>query len=164
MGDWSGTLWLPAALQKPTATQFITIRDAVAALTDARGAYTPTVRFGTTAWTLGNATVACFYLRSGKMVAARGRITIGSTTSFNGGTGNMTISLPVNAVSASSGVLIGGMYLFDAAPSVRIHQAWLNSVDRIQALDANGGGATNTSPWTWATGDFIDWSLVYEAA
>jgi len=165
MGDWSGTLWTPAALQKPTATQLTTLRDAVAALTDAWGAYTPTVRYGTTAWTLGNAVVACAYSRSGKLVHARGRVTIGSTTNFNAGTGALTVSLPVNAASAASGVLVGPAYLNDvSAPAVNAWHAWLSATDRIQFLSDSGAGSSNTSPWTWTTSDVFDWNIQYEGA
>lgn len=126
-------------------------------------AYTPAM----TQWTLGNGTLTGRTAQHGKTVHFSLRLTIGSTTS-SGGSGIMTLSLPVAAEMGSSTTAfppIGWASLRDvSAPAQRQWMACLNSTSTFLMADDSLTPVQGTTPWTWATGDLIVVNGSYEAA
>lgn len=129
------------------------IADASAALVTG-SSYTP---YSPT-WTLltvGNGSVNARYGRVGKMIHYVGRLTWGTTTSA---TGIFYPSLPVAAQDAT--INAGSVWTFDSSATL-----WSFGVLVPNSYFICGSARANaTVPWTWATGDIIDWSVLYEAA
>lgn len=119
-------------------------------------AYTPTLSGGWLA--TGNASLGCRYVQIGKTIIVYISITNGSSTTYQAG--NMTISLPVTTQSFGA---IGNVYFEDAGISgyQGIFLPATNSTVILRTI-ANGT-VTNTVPFTWASGDFIQGILMYEA-
>jgi hypothetical protein len=131
-------------------------------------AYTPTF----TNLTVGNGTLAAQYCRVNNFVHAFGSLTFGSTTAF---TGTAFFTLPVSTVAIEMGAL--GMVL-----------GWVtytNTSGSTTKGNLNGIGGASTAvfwvattsgsyegqavpsatvPFTWATGDKIQWNITYKAA
>lgn len=131
--------------------------DAYENLTGVWTSYTPTWTATGTAPSLGNGTIVGSYIQVGKLVIYRGRLDMGSTTTF--GTGTWNFSIPVAFASNAS---VGVSFLSDATgiayPAVA---AFFGS---NLFLIATGGNVTNTNPFTWATSDNLAWTATYEAA
>ena len=120
-------------------------------------------------WTLGNGTVNARYTQINKFVHYWGTITIGSTTSV--GT-YAAISLPVNANATAPANSFRGTTYYDqpgvqnsvggiglSSAAVAYFQAWVASGSYSSVV-----GLGSAVPFTWATGDSIFWSFMYEAA
>lgn len=129
--------------------------------------FTPTY----TNFTIGNGTQEYVYARIGKIVVVRGRTTLGSTSSV---TGQWDFTLPVNAVAGYGTANLGpiGMFnAYDASASVlafgtviRVGTGTVRFVcHNTSGTYATNSDATGTVPFTWASGDFIQVKLVYEA-
>ena len=115
-------------------------------------------------WSLGNGTIAAAYQKTGSICIYAGRVTFGSTTSF---TGSVRVGVPFTPKTQSA---IGSAILVDGST----YYHGLCYVDN--AIDANlmgiirSGGASSaayvgsTTPFTWATGDYFQWSITYEVA
>lgn len=137
------------------------VRDNLKAIGDAWTSFTPTVGGG---WSLGNGTAAGNYLTAGKLVMWHATITAGSTTTF--GT-TPQIGTPVTMagpIRSQNGTAL----LFDSSSSA-IHNAFarLNSttVVVIKMTGTSGNdNITSTTPFTWATSDELNVSMVGEAA
>jgi hypothetical protein len=108
----------------------------------------------------------------GKTVHAFGRIQFNGT-GVAAGTGRYNILLPTPAATAAVNLAahIGVGQLFDSsAPALANVYAELEDAThaslRYPATWPTGVNTTvsNTAPWTWATGDFLDFFFVYEAA
>lgn len=130
-------------------------------------AYTPTIT-GTSAWVLGNATLDCAYQQVGRLVAYRGRITLGTTSSASG---QLQVTLPKAKVGATSDPLASGVEFFDASTSaVRIGNVTATgSILALRLSTVTGTEITQTAlaatvPWTWTTSDYISWVVVYETS
>lgn len=138
--------------------------------------WTPTwtTSTGTAVPTLGNATVDCRYTKLGRTVTCKFEIAFGSTTNFGSGAGtgdNWRFGLPVAA--ARVGDSLGFLELNQSLDDVIIGRARTvtsNSFGlgmstgrpRATAL-SNTGDVDSISPWTWANGNSIKGTLVYEA-
>ena len=124
-------------------------------------AYTPTV----TTVTLGTGgSNQGRYRKHGRTVHAAGAIVLGSGGSFTGS--DITIGLPFPtgplpqigsalAVDAGNVVYLGNLLAAAAGSTF------------ITRLGNNAGGVTvlgATTPFTWASGDFLYWQITYEAA
>ena len=117
--------------------------------------YTPTWVSSGGGASLGNATVAAQWSRTGNTVCVDIDILIGSTTNF--GTGTIQIGLP-SSPSSFSQFVVGIAYLNDASTGTNtIAAAISNPALSYLNLQANGttGAVSGTVPWTWATGDRI---------
>ena len=131
--------------------------------------YTPTI----SNITLGNATVTAKYASVNKMVHYYGAIVFGSTTSVTG-TG-FNLSLPINCstlvrdhyvpvgesgyLDASSGAVFSGDIIgISSVTVVRLR------IGITTGTNSNTGDLSATVPFTWTTGDKIQFSMVYEAA
>lgn len=148
----------------PSATTFNThVRDNLKAVGDAWATYTPAL----TQWTLGNGTVSGRFLSAGKLTHYSIRLTFGSTTA-SGGSGILTLSLPVAAEMGSNVTAfppVGWASLRDiSAPAQRQWMAVLNGASTILIADASLTPIQATIPWTWAAGDLLVVNGTYEAA
>lgn len=128
-------------------------------------AFTPTVSGAVTS--IGNAVMACAYVSIGKTIIARYNITFGSTTSFTAG--NMTVTLPVTAISAAGSGYAGNFYIMAAGAG---YSGSLFMGTTTGTLVVSGSAstyttnvtATNTIPGTFTTNDKIQGVVIYEAA
>lgn len=121
--------------------------------------------------TIGNGTYANGYVQVGKIVIARMKLTLGSTTSV-GSTPYFT--LPVTAKSSvyTQYESLGTGTVIDSS-AVAPYQGYAAFRDTTTAYPftfaVSGGNVTQvgisaTGPFTWATSDTIIMNMVYEAA
>lgn len=122
-----------------------------------------------TNFTIGNGTYACAYIKIGKTVICRFKVTLGNTSSMGS---DPTFTLPLTASAASSaGHLIGNLYVEDSGTAAYYGVIRITSTTTF-ALNIQSAGATyvaaaginSTSPFTWTTNDFVAGYFVYEAA
>lgn len=130
----------------------------------------PYTAYSATPSGLGNGTANFRYAQNYKTVHFHGTIVHGSTTTFV-----QDIALPVTA-SSSYGFLddMGTCIARDVSANqyYSMNYIFISSTTlRLLWSGGIGGGATNglfdigsTSPFTWATGDFVSFNIVYEAA
>lgn len=109
--------------------------------------------------TVGNGTVTAKYYQSGKFVVCRLTLVMGTTTSV---TGEVSVSLPVTSVAyagtaGTQPLGLGGAYDTSATAATQILPVWGSTTTADLDVDA-------TTPYTWATGDEINFQLYYEAA
>ena len=121
-----------------------------------------------TAPSIGNGSLAGSYQQIGKLVIATFRFAPGTTTTF--GTGQYSWSLPVTAQSAnvtaayanvfdaSFGTFGGGCHL----TSTTAFSVWFDNAPAYPGAPSYVCG--QTSPMTWVNGDYLEATLVYEAA
>jgi hypothetical protein len=118
---------------------------------------------GVTNPTLGNGTATYKFLQIGKMVHIKGKILMGSTTTF--GSGTWFVSLPVTAADV---VGAGSCIIFDSStPATQEGGSCnLSSSTALQFFPGSGGGTVkaNNPMAAWASGDILTWSMDYEAA
>lgn len=127
--------------------------------------WTPTL----TNLTLGNGTVTGAYTQIGKTIIGRLRFTFGSTSSI---TGAPIFSTPVTASSAyTTAHMIGTAYLEDLSTAAFYGFVKLNTTTTLEVNPGGTSGSylaqssiTSTVPFTWATGDFLAATFMYEAA
>lgn len=136
-------------------------------LSSAWTSYTPSW----TNLTAGNGTVACAYVKVGRLVQVRIKFTLGSTSSV----GTIPeLSLPASFASAYTNITpVGKCVLYDLSadgvfygmiiPSTGLSTARV-FVDNVAGTYAIPGLVTSTAPFTWATGDRIEAMFRYEAA
>jgi hypothetical protein len=124
-------------------------------------AYTPTFTAGT--GVIGNGTVAGLWRRFGDSVEVMAELVVGSTTTFQAGQ-TIFLSLPngyqrdpTKAVPTTNRI-VGDFYCIDASThandSAGLPQA-IPSSSNITGVAENdtGNPVTDTTPFTWATGD-----------
>ena len=129
---------------------------------DAYTSYTPTI----TGVTQGNGTITGKSMRVGKMCHAEVVLVFGSTTVMVGPVG---ISLPFTSTTSVQNPAL--VTLLDTGTAVMPALAFADGTGayRITAIDTSGSNATeraitSTVPFTWATGDRINFSVIYEVA
>jgi hypothetical protein len=122
--------------------------------------WTPTYGSGIT---IGNATVVSRYQLIGKTLSFNFQLVFGSTTSFGGG--NNFFSMPF--APRVQIPLIG--YYFDSGVSENAGYAIINTSGNLElklvvtnATYAGVGNITSTTPFTWNTGDYIQFAGSYE--
>jgi hypothetical protein len=125
--------------------------------------YTPTWTADTTNPVIGNGTITGRYVQIGKLTFFSFKILAGSTTTF--GTGTYSVGLPTTAATPSSSV-IGGANVLDAAVANWASTLVVSSTQSILVLMPGAGNAVwnQTVPFTFANGDSIQGSGVYEAS
>lgn len=128
-------------------------------------AFTPTW----TNITIGNGTSECAYIKRGRLVVARFKLTFGSTTVI---TSTPQPGLPVTAAAAASLAQADLAVYRDVSASSNffgiIHMAsttvvQFSQLGRASATDAFAS-ISATVPFTWATGDIMGGTVTYEAA
>ena len=129
---------------------------------DAYTSYTPTI----TGVTQGNGTITGKSMRVGKMCHAEVVLVFGSTTVMVGPVG---ISLPFTSTTSVQNP--ASATLLDTGTAVMPALAFADGTGsyRITAIDTSGANATERAitsivPFTWATGDRINFSVIYEVA
>ena len=134
-------------------------------------AYTPTI----SALTLGDGTLTSSYCRVNNFVHYFGKVAIGNTTAFLGG--SFTITLPVNSdstIAATNGTSFGLFTFRDSSAATNYYGvgrvgAGSASLIFVEAFNASGTyssgtNITSTVPMTWASTDVLSWNLYYKAA
>lgn len=128
--------------------------------------YTPT--WGITsgvAPNIGNGTIIGRYQQIGKTVHLHVKLQMGSTTTY-GGTGQWTLSLPVNSVLGTNPILPGRTF-DSSAPNNWLAVAHLSTGTTMQLETQAAAGDTDImtqgQPVTFASGDFVVIQGTYEA-
>lgn len=143
---WNGTTWI------------------VTAHSGAWQAWSPTY----TNLTIGNGTVIARYSQVGKTVTFVFEFTLGSSGSSVGSA--PAISLPVVGATVVNSWLGTARYLDNGVTNYAGAVAILSNGIRPQTLVSSGtyaeiqGGITATAPFTWASGDVMSISGIYEAS
>lgn len=129
---------------------------------DAWTAFEPTP----TNFVKGNGTFACSYMTVGKLVNARYKFTLGTTSSVSGA---ITMTLPVTAAVNDRPYFIAHIVDTGSAEFVGIaRQASTTTVDlNVLNVASTYGAHTATGsavPMTWASTDYFTFYITYEAA
>ena len=117
--------------------------------------------------TIGNGTVIARYEQVGKTVTFIFEFTLGSTSAVGSAP---VISLPVAGATVVNSWLGTARYLDNGVTNYAGAVAILSTGIRPQTLVSSGtyaeiqGGITATAPMTWATGDVMSISGIYEAS
>lgn len=111
--------------------------------------------------TIGNGTVVGRYRAVGKTVDYSVTIVLGNTSSV---TNIIFFSPPVAPRSMQDRSPVGAVVLGDASTGARRIWFAAGGGTSFAINDSSGAVASNTNPWTWATGDFIEVRGTYEAA
>lgn len=130
--------------------------------------YTPVLSASTTNPTLGSGSAQLGrYFEVGKQVTVHGSVVFGST-GLNAGSGSYRISLPVAMRTPVNleGAMVGTGWIYDASTFAFRALIFTRISDTVAALNIIDGstGVNNASPWAWATGDAVVFTLSYEKA
>lgn len=131
--------------------------------------FTPTFRWAAnTAWTLGNGSYKCYYIRQGKMVDVYIQMGIGSTTSGTG-TGELVWNPPSEIAPVEDGgnsFSALGMAQFISSGVGRTSRAAVWDGARVIFVDQSfpQGLLASNAPFTWKTGDAFMAQLRYRIA
>jgi hypothetical protein len=122
--------------------------------------FTPTV----TNITTGNGTYACNYQVIGKTVNLYFKFTFGSTSAISG-----VPSFPVPVNAARSRIGVTGAHVDAGTKGYMAFGEIAAGTLYIYSVEAGGTyvaytGMNATIPFTWGTGDYIEFSITYEAA
>lgn len=138
-------------------------RDMTAALTGPGWTtYTPTWTTSGTAPSIGNGTNTARWIRYGDLVVVQGKLTIGSTTSV--GTGQWYLATP-GSMATSGNWTLGNAWIRDVTGAdwnAATYNAGSDTVTWRGFTDGSSAVITNTVPMTWATGDWLSYSYMYE--
>ena len=129
--------------------------------------YTVTWTTNGTQPAIGNGTLTGYYLKIGKNVYFRIKLTGGTTTTW--GTGEFIFSLPVNAASDFTDTAIGNFRLRISAGNNYIGIVYIKTSSTVSCMvqdstTGKGTGVGNGAPTGWTSGSYIYLSGVYEAA
>ncbi len=132
-------------------------------------AWTPCVPEWTSSGTdpaLNNGTLSASYRRIGTVGFYRGRILMGSGTTY--GTGGWAVDLP-DGWAASSALgndvyQMGHLMLNDTGTAVYGGTVYVNTLGtQLEMVYGSTWAAVGaTAPFTWTTGDFLCWSITIE--
>jgi hypothetical protein len=113
---------------------------------------------------LGNGTLKARWAKAGKLVHVRLRLTIGATTTL--GTGVWSFTLPLASISNSDLETFGQCVTLDAGTGYKHDVANVASGASTMRMIgiAPGSFYSPTVPQAWASTDFLNISLTYEAA
>lgn len=158
MGVFTGVI--PVWTTEPvTAADLDAMADALEALCGVWTVYTPVLTSNAGVPSLGAGTLTGRYRQVGKTVDVRAVLTWGAGTTYGVG-GNPSISLPVTPLDLSqtaTGILQDlGTNTFPAS-------AIFEATAKMTPLSSTGA-VSNTSPYTWASGDRLVLTARYEAA
>lgn len=135
------------------------------------GSYTPALTATTTNPTLGSGSTASGrYAKVQRTVFGTFDITFGSS-GVAAGSGTYLISVPTNILSSwPANAPVGRAVLFDSSGSVAGYFDLISNYNnfriRYQATWPTGSltYVNDSTPWTWAAGDYIRGEFFYEAA
>jgi hypothetical protein len=137
-------------------------------LPQAWSAWTPAWTATGTAPAIGNGTLSGRYVAVGKTVLLHFQWVAGSTTTY--GTGNYRWSLPAASYAHTAPTGLGGHFYGQRGSGYMLFPRFVTSTtfELQYHSDTTAGGAAGlagqTTPATWASGDFIRGYLFYEAA
>lgn len=143
----------------------VEIRDAIAGMQSAWETWVPT----RTNYSLGNGTEVARFLRVGKSITYRYRLTFGSTTTVSS---LVDIGLPGAPKTGAGGYVVN-----DVMGSAHLYDDSVGAASRTGGTAVFDGGngiilladrlatavVQTTNPWTWGVGDVISVSGTYEA-
>lgn len=149
------------------ASQMNEIRTAFTGIQAARAAWTPTW----TNATVGNGTVIARYRQVGKTIDYSLTFVLGSTSTISG---SLAFTLPVQILTTgyvAGSSVVGSAFLLDSSVgtasrsggTVFVVGTGANTVG-IVADNSAPGTVAAAVPWTWAVGDSLSVTGVYEAA
>lgn len=143
------------------------LRDNDLALSTFATDWTPSWTANTTNPTIGNGTITGRYINVGKLVIFYAEIVAGSTTAF--GSGSWHIDLPVNGEVARRFILNAAAFDTSLSDDYQLLAVRSSSDQLSIKCDATTAGASMravnaTVPFTWATGDTLHISGIYELA
>ncbi len=126
--------------------------------------YTPTWSSTGTQPVLNNGTLTGRYRRAADsdLIIAEVRLLIGSTTT--NGTGAYFFSCPVTPSATAVLMATGPLYVLDSGTLDKSGTMRFEDNTKFKGVGASGGVVTNTNPQTWATGDILSGSIVYQPA
>jgi len=113
-----------------------------------------------TAPTIGNGSIVAAYRQVGKDVVYQGRINMGSTTTY-GSANAWTIALPVTAANTN---FSGAVYLAHSAVTANKNPGAIIPGLSVVSFASSGGPVALSVPFAWASGDFLTWTINYQAA
>ena len=132
--------------------------------TGAVTSYTPTWTADGGSPAIGNGQLAGYWQRYGKLCMVRIFIQMGSTTTK--GTGGWYFGLPFTSVTGAANLGIpGNAYVEDFAAAGYRSTSYVGStgVDCF-FITASGGQVGASTPFTFATNDYVSGTIVYEVA
>lgn len=154
---WSGSAWINVLRSGAWQTFTPTLQVLVGSGTD---------------WVIGNGTINGRYLQVGNLVQVFIEVVFGSTSTY--GTGSLALgNLPINiAAPVSTDPAIGTSQLRDASLTTlypgTVYRRGNNGATLwtylTNATYATSTNISNTVPFTWANGDSISATFVYERA
>jgi hypothetical protein len=154
VSEWNDTLPILLPGIVPTADDWDQILGVLHALSDPRGAYTPSWHGSTSDPVLGDGTRSGWGMRIGALGIADIAITIGSTTTL--GVGTYSFSLPAGWTLANSGAVLGLAMMRDDSGSTHALGAVAASGSTAVEVRVHGADlASNSVPFAWATSDQI---------
>lgn len=158
---WPATIrtWLVEPVTAPKLQEY---SDALHALGDAWAAGTATFSATGGGFALGNGTVAASYSTAGKRDAAKIKLTLGTTTTI--GTGRLQITVSGGMPSGIAGDAAGWAIYNDQSAVLRYSGSvfWVTST--VLELAGPTGSINSTTPFAWASTDWIAIGLGWEGA
>lgn len=129
----------------------------------------PTITASTTAPTINDSTLIGYYKQIGKTVIYHVQLTIGSNFVVGSGTYRFSLPVAVNTTSfpGNSSLMIAGT-VTDLAPELGLISGGKlissTTTEIICGKASTFGTLGHAFPFAWATGDSVDFTVIYEAA
>lgn len=164
MGDFTGTIPTILGGDVPLGDDWTNILGALTALTAAWTAYTPTWTASAGTPAIGNGTLTGEYRRLGKTVDCHVTLTAGSTTTYGTGGAFWMFSIPVGTASGrwnGSGLAIDtGVLEYPVITDIGYGGSPASTT--ITMFKPGSGRFSNTSPFTFGTGDVLNLNITYQ--
>ena len=109
---------------------------------------------------IGNGTIDGHYIQAGDLLIYKGVIVVGSTTTF--GTGYWIITIPVAVTLGQRNVGVAALH--DSSTSTNDRAGALELLSSTTFRVVANGRVDATTPFTWASGDVLQWFYVGECA
>jgi hypothetical protein len=129
-------------------------------------AYTPTL----SGWTQGNGTFTTAYQQINKLIVYRG-VFVGGSTTTAASFFDISFPVPANAFydTYKQPLVDGNYYDTSTGANYNLQALWISTTIRFACINTAGTFAqvenlSGTSPVSYGAGDFISWTILYEAA
>lgn len=161
--SWTGVLQQILSGQKVTGTKLGGWYSSLLAQSDLWQDYSGSVGWTSagTAPVLNNGNMIATFIQNGKFVACRGRITMGTTTTF-GSANAWQMNFPVTMAAAVAGT--GVCAFLSSATATKTPGSLLFANQTTCNFASIGGPCASTVPFTWASGNYLSWFYCGEAA
>jgi hypothetical protein len=142
----------------------VTVENLRRGMTPAWTAYTPALAGSTTDPTIGNGTLEGAYSQLGSLLFFRIRIVWGSTSTY--GSGTYRWGLPAGFTAVGYHVIPGWAEDTSASARALLAGRVLDAGTQVTHAYVDGSDSTvqTAIPWTWATGDTIQFSGAIEVS